>query len=78
MVIAYACEERNSLQAEVDLASRRCRQMLFAAQTYAVRAEKINLQVNAATQRVLVAIQGLSNKQTSHSDQSNQFNSCVN
>jgi hypothetical protein len=42
MSIAYAVEERNCLQAEIDLASRRCRQLVFAAHNHALEAENLN------------------------------------
>lgn len=79
MAIAFAWEERNSLQAEVDLASRRCRQMLFAAQTYAVRAERLSEQLDAATKRVHVSVQNIVDKRTSYSgsDVQNGNRSCV-
>ena len=55
MAITFAWEEGNSLQAEVDLASQCCRQMLFATQTYAVCAERLSKQLDAATKCVHVS-----------------------
>jgi len=77
MTIAYACEERNSLQAELDLVSQHCRQMLFGAQTYAVRADKLNAKVDEVSQCIFKAIEGFSNKRHSQSNPGNQFISCI-
>ncbi len=65
MAIAFALEERNCIQAEMDLAARRCRQLVFAANTQALRAQQLFDKLGVATSDVVQAIQ---NVQTPHSD----------
>ena len=64
MAVAYAWEERNALVAKADLDARRSRQMLFAAQCYALRADKGYSEASTAAQQVYTTIQGLENNIT--------------
>lgn len=57
MAIAYAVEERNCIQAEVDLASRRCRQLVFAAHNQALLADKLNAKLDTVEHNISLSVQ---------------------
>lgn len=57
MDIARAVEERNCIQAEIDLASRRCRQHVFIAHSEALRAQKLSPKLDSATKHVMTSVQ---------------------
>ena len=61
MAVAYAWEEHNALIAKADLDARHSRQMLFAAQCYALHADKGYSEASTAAQQVYITIQGLEN-----------------
>jgi hypothetical protein len=56
--IACAIEEGNCLQAEVDLASRRCRQLVFAAHKQVLLADKLNAKLGTVKQNVTTSVRG--------------------
>jgi hypothetical protein len=56
--IACAIEEGNCLQAEVDLASRRCRQFVFAAHKQALLADKLNAKLGTVKRSVNTSVRG--------------------
>lgn len=55
--IAYVIEEGNCLQAEVDLASRRCRQLVFAAHKQALRADRLNAELSTVRRNISTRLQ---------------------
>lgn len=62
MALAYAVEERNCLQAEIDLASRRCRQHVFAAHGQALRAQKLASKFDSISKQVAVSVKEVVHK----------------
>jgi hypothetical protein len=52
MAIAYAIDGRNCIQAEVDLASCRSRQLVFAAHHQALLAQKLSTKLEATGQQI--------------------------
>jgi len=57
MAIAQAIEERNCIQAELDLASRRFRKLVYAAHAQALRAERLSAEYATASQQVVRSVQ---------------------
>jgi hypothetical protein len=55
--IACAIEEGNCLQAEIDLASRRCRQLVFATHKQALCADKLNAKLGTVKQNISTRLQ---------------------
>lgn len=68
MAIAYAVEERNCIQAEVDLASRRCRLLVFAAHNQALRAQHLNTKLETAGEHIAVSVQSALEENPESSD----------
>jgi len=64
MAIAQAMEERNCLQAEIDLASRRCRQHVYAAHSCALLADKLATRQDVVSKHVVTTVQAIVNKQS--------------
>ena len=64
MTIAHAMEERNCLQAEIDLASRRCRQYVYAAHSYALLADRLATRQEVVSNHVVTTVQAIVNKQS--------------
>ena len=62
MVIAQAIEERNCLQAEIDLASRRCRQHVYAAHGCALLADRLAVRQDAVSKHVVLTVESIVNK----------------
>jgi len=56
MALAYAIEERNCMQVELDLAARRCRQYVFAAHHQALIAARINTTLDSVADEVQASI----------------------
>jgi hypothetical protein len=57
MHIAQTMEERNCLQAEIDLVSRRFRQHVYAAHSCVLRADKLALRQDSVTKHVITTVQ---------------------
>ena len=56
MAIACAIEERNCIQAEVDLAARRCRQHVFVAHHQALLAARLNSKLDVVGDEVTATV----------------------
>jgi hypothetical protein len=67
MALAFAIEERNCMQAELDLAARRCRQYIFAAHHQALIATRINTTLGSAAGKVHASIHSAIDQQTAMS-----------
>jgi hypothetical protein len=56
MEIAQAIEKRNCIQAEIDLASRRFRHLIYATHAQALRAERLSTEHATASQQVFKSV----------------------
>jgi hypothetical protein len=66
MAIAFVVEERNCIQAEVDLASRRCRLLVFAAHNQALQATQLNSRLDTMGDAIAKTVEDVSNKEGVH------------
>jgi hypothetical protein len=64
MALACALEERNCVQAEVDLAARRFRQLVFAAHHQAILAGSLNTRLDAVQQQVAASVRDAIDRHT--------------